>query len=659
MKIKALVVDNNPVLLKAVSTILEQEGCQVVIAVNGLEAVDIAKKEYPDIIFTDLIMPLVDGEQLCKIIRGSIDLQDIYLVILSAVVREERERILAAIDYDLCIAKGNLKDLRLHLREALEKFRKRESTPETILGDTGQFLEDEDEINNIARELLSEKHHLKEMLENLKEGIVELSRDGKIVSINRAASEIFDTQIEKLTGVHIADIAWTTHAKRIADWADVDLLNQRGAVLEITETDPLRINGTILTGNFLPITKKGSSFAICILRDITRQHLAEKRKTELEKALRLVKKMDAMSSMAGGVAHDFNNLLTVICGSLDMISFEGKEGNLKETLDLVENAREATHITVELVRKISCFSPFGIIKRENICIEDLVGLIINDFSKNKEAPKCFFEQHDVKRFINIDAQQIRIAIENVLQNSFEAGSDGGIEINIEDEVITEPSLRAGQYVSSGHYVKILFSDKGSGIDSENLLEIFDPYFSTKERGTSKGMGLGLTIVFSTLRNHGGYVVVESEAGKGTDVTFYMPFQKTGSTREDNDLINQKQILLLEDDDQLRAISKIMLEYLGYSVFEVSNKQEAIEVFSENMGKKSRITIAILNLMGSSKQDGVEICKVLHQIDKELQVIVSSGLLLEPAMINFREYGFCKTLNKPYTLDDLRNVLASL
>ena len=126
---KVLVVDNNPVLLKALSAILEKEGCEVRAVDNGLEAIETLKGFFPEMVFTDLVMPLVGGEQLCRIIRNTPQLAGIYVVVISAVVLEEEEHILQNLDCDLCIAKGSLREMRLHVLEALRQYRQKERAP--------------------------------------------------------------------------------------------------------------------------------------------------------------------------------------------------------------------------------------------------------------------------------------------------------------------------------------------------------------------------------------------------------------------------------------------------------------------------------------------------------------------------------------------------
>ena len=373
--------------------------------------------------------------------------------------------------------------------------------------------------------------------------------------------------------------------------------------------------------------------------------------------MRLIKKMDAMSCMAGGVAHDFNNLLTVICGNLEMIDLN--EGNHLENVNLLDSAKRAAYISVDLVRKISIFSPFGMVSRQDVVIEDLVASVLADFFKGLSGC-CSFEAGTERHRVNVDRDQIAAAITNVLKNAVEADGTGEIAVTVANEIVETPSIRSGQYIPEGNFVRISIGDKGKGIENENQFKIFDPYFSTKQRGKAKGMGLGLTIVYSTLRNHGGYITVQSEHNKGTEVSLFLPFYNTapGENKETSAVdIPRRRILLMEHDEQLRTIGKIMLEYLGFRTLIVENGQEAVAAIKEGLEGGRPLGMAILNLAGAEGSDGVEICRDLHELDPSLQVVLSCGDLLEPAMIRYKEHGFVNILPNPYTLDDLKRVVS--
>lgn len=658
MVITALVVDNNPVLLKAVSTLLEQEGCQVRTACNGLEALEILHEYQPEIIFTDLIMPLVGGDKLCKIIRKSQTLKNTFIVILSAVILEDRDRILHDIDYDACIAKGNIKELREHLREALGMFTHKIQTGNAILGDK-KGKKNEGPIS-VMQEVLSEKYHLKDILENLNEGIIELSREGQIVSLNQAAQKIFKRDMEEMIGVELSSLSWGNHSKKITDWICHDLLGAGGSTLEVTESDPLTISKNIVTASFVPIKDREHIFAVCIFRDITRQYLAEKRKREFDNAIRLVNRMEALSCMAGGVAHDFNNLLTAICGNLEIIDLTDVAGHLNENRVLLENTRKAASLAVDLIRKISCFSPFGIIRRENVLIQDLVEKVVKEIFKGK-SNRISCTLGTKKTIVSCDPEQIATALKHVFDNALEAG-EGQIRVQVAERSFATPLVRYGQYVPEGDFVGITVQDYGKGIGKEELLKIFDPYYSTKQRGSVKGMGLGLTIVYSTLRNHGGYVVVESAPGRGTELALYLPLLSQVLDERSDPVAgveNKKKILIMERDEQLQVIEKIMLEYLGLQPVIAIKSDDAQEIVRRAAEEGNPIGLAIVDLSGYGKNDGVTICKALHEVDADLKVVVSSGALMDPVISNYKEYGFAAILSKPYTLDDLKRITSIL
>ncbi|MDR3630778.1 MAG: response regulator [Desulfocapsaceae bacterium] len=659
MAIQTLVVDNNPVLLKAVSTLLEQEGCQVRVASNGLDALEILQDYYPDIVFTDLVMPLVGGDKLCKIIRKSPKLKNIFLVVLSAIVLEEGEKNLVNLDCDVCIAKGDLQGMRADLQEALSLFARQTRETGRILGRRRRG--GESESDSVLGELLSEKYHLKEILENLSEGIIELNRDGKILSLNQAAVKILAGSMEDLIGLPFSSLDLHDSSGKVVSWLQDELRGNGGQSLEITDSDPIRIGGSLVSASFLPVREEDSLFAICILRDITREYKAERQKREFDKAMRLMKKMDAMSCMAGGVAHDFNNLLTVICGNLELINLVGDYANQAENVSLLENAKRAASVSVDLVRKISCFSPFGMISRQDVVIEDFVATVLGDFFKRNPG-RCEFAGRTERHRISIDSEQIAIALNNVLQNAVEADVSGTIAVSITNEIVDAPSIRSGQYLPEGNFVRISVRDTGRGIESENMIRVFDPYFSTKQRSKIKGMGLGLTIVYSTLRNHGGYVTIQSERGKGTDVSLYLPFYESardGDAESPALDLSRRRILLVEHDEQLRTIGKIMLEYLGIQTLTAENRVEAESAVKSGFADGRPPGMAILSLAGAEGNDGIEICRTLHQLVPTLKVVVSGGDLLEPAMIHYKKHGFVNILPNPYTLDDLRRVVSVL
>ena len=519
-KVKALVVDNNPVLLQAISVVLEREGCEVARAGNGLEALNLLKEYRPEIVFTDLVMPLIDGRQLCRTIRNNPELGDVFLVVISGIVLEDMENIQADPCYDLCIAKSHFKEMRVQVREALERLADRRQQLTRQVDRPVTRIPEGAKMSTVARELLSKERQLQRILKNLAEGIVELDAGGAVISINPAATELLTVKEEQCLGCSLADLPWGEHRARVVEWLADQRADRGGQPMEITEEDPLRLGGKVLTASFIPVRDEDPRFGLCIVRNITRQFLAEEQERQLSEAIRLVAKMEAMSSMAGGIAHDFNNLLTVICGNLDMLSHASTTGGEAVQASLIDHARTAAYMAVELTRKISSSSPFGLISRKQLSLGELVRSLVRECAGRQQA-ELVVELSEPTSQVSVNPHQIRAALENLLENSGEAGSRR-VSIRLNDVDIVAPRLDSGQYVPVGSYVCLTVADDGAGIAEENLLKVFDPYYSTKCRGTEKGMGLGLAMVYATIRNHGGYLLIESEKGKGTTVSCYLP-----------------------------------------------------------------------------------------------------------------------------------------
>lgn len=659
-KIKVLAVDNNPVLLKAISTILIQEGCDVSVAGTGIEALEHLEDNVPDILFADLIMPKVSGEQLCRVVRSSSKYKDVFIVILSAIVVEDKERILQEVDCDLCIAKGNLNEIRDHIREALHAYSNR-NNGEVDVAETMARIPKGLKPSEVTEELLYEKLHNTKILSNLDEGILELTKGGQIVNVNRSACTILNQREELLMGEPLYSIReWGELQKDIERWVMEELDGEGMAPYYIYEDRPLYIEDKIVTASFCPVQENDSVFGLCILRDITRQFMAEKHNKELDDALKLAKKMDALSCMAGGMAHDFNNLLTVICGNLDIIAMDEAVADLGAIEKNIAQAQKAALIAVDLTRQISCFSNFGIVSRREVMLHTLVKLAVEQYFKNHYGEYSLqIEGEDLS--IYVDSSEIATAMANIIQNGQEASGNSKIDIFVSKITLSKPELISGQYIPAGTYGNIRIVDYGTGIEGEDLFRVFDPYYSTKQRGVVKGMGLGLTIVYATLRNHGGHVVVCPGKETGTVVSLYLPVHIRESREEVGELDHKesKTILLIEPDQQMREIGSIMLSHLGYRVNSAANSPEAMLLLEQNrVGGKVSPDLIILDVSGVNKESPQECCRLFKQIVPGVHVVAMSGTILDPTMEQCQEYGFTNSLAKPYTMDGLKHVIGS-
>ena len=660
MTIRVLAVDNNPVLLKAISTILTQEGCEVHEAKTGLDALEQLDQFIPDILFTDLIMPRVSGEQLCRVVRSSKKYKDVFIVVLTAIFLEDRDRILKEVDCDLCIAKGNLKEIRIQLKHALKAYDNRMGAIDK--NTNAPLIPKGLKLSEITSELLAEKQHHKEILSNLNEGILELTQEGKIVTVNRSVCEILERREEYLTGSRLQEARhWGSFESSICRWVDEELNDEGMNSFHIYEDYPLHIGNKVVTASFIPVVENGSIFGLCVFRDITRQDQAERHNKELDEAIKLVKKMDAMSCMAGGMAHDFNNLLTIICGNLDIISLKNDIHDPEASAKLIHQAQKAALIAVDLTRQISCFSNFGIVSRKEKSLKKIVERSVKGyFAENKGEYILDLNQQDC--LVSIDEEEICVAISNVLQNGQEASDNQQIHISVSVCNVQKPEIISGQYIPAGSYGRADINDSGKGIDNNELFKVFDPYYSTKERGIEKGMGLGLTIVYSTLKNHGGYVVVRPAVDEGSVVSLYLPVSITSKEKgqERSNEKKQSTILLVDPDVQMLEIGTIMLSHLGFKVIGAENSSDATLKLQSAKNEKDNIpSIVILDVSGINKESPADCCRIFKKIVPEVQVIAMSGTILDPMMENCQDYGFDHSLSKPYTMDGLRHIVNSV
>ena len=257
MPIKALVVDNNPVLLRAITALLAQEGCIVHTADNGLVALESIDDFAPDIVFTDLIMPMVGGEQLCRILRNTQKHQRIFIVVLSAIVLEDHERILREIPCDMCIAKGDLLEMRRHLQAALQAYHGRNTTSFPV-GRAAAHIPDGLQPSETTSELLIEKRHLTGLLDNLEEGIIELNYQGKVIAVNGSALRILSCREEQIIGIPLCTaIDWGPFNEAIGVWTEQQLIAGGREKYTILEDNPLYLDELVLTVSFIVVAEEG------------------------------------------------------------------------------------------------------------------------------------------------------------------------------------------------------------------------------------------------------------------------------------------------------------------------------------------------------------------------------------------------------------------
>jgi signal transduction histidine kinase/ActR/RegA family two-component response regulator len=389
---------------------------------------------------------------------------------------------------------------------------------------------------------------------------------------------------------------------------------------------------------------------------------AEAQREQLEARLRHAQKMEAIGTFAGGIAHDFNNLLGAIIGNIELARLDIRSD--KQSITAMDSALQAATQAADLTRKFITFATGGHPAKMAAAAKGLITEAVS-LSLSGSAVRAEYCLPDDLWEIEIDQMQIKQSLSNIAINAAEAMPGGGtIRVTAENVEINPPAEADGPAVSEGRYVKLVISDQGKGIPPENLARIFDPYFSTKARGTEKGMGLGLAIAHSIITRHRGFIYAESQPGVGTAFHVYLPASETdrGSAPTDSPgrcarVRDKRRLLLMEDEAALAQMTIKMLNRLGYEDVEHAwGGDEAVERFKRAMESDSPFDLVILDLTIKGGTGGKETVKKLLEMDQNLRAIVTSGYANDPVMSQYADHGFCASLHKPFGMRDLREAM---
>ncbi len=386
-----------------------------------------------------------------------------------------------------------------------------------------------------------------------------------------------------------------------------------------------------------------------VMEDITEQQRAE--------ADRLIlSKLESTGILAGGIAHDFNNLLTVILLNLEMAQILAPPG--KELASHLEAAKQAALTTRGLTQQLITFAQGGAPLRKPTCLSGVIPESARAALSGSKVRSEFALADDLWR-AEVDAAQLGQVIRNLVLNAREAMPTGGVVTIRAENVVLGPHEKPS--LPPGDYVRVSIADHGGGMAKETLPKIFDPYFSTKQRGTQKGMGLGLTICHSVIQKHGGAIAVESEVGLGTTFFIDLPVSQKLPEKENAavpaTLPRPGRILVMDDDEGVRDVIGTTLRRLGLEVELVEEGQSAIEAYRNAQRLERPFDAVMLDLTVRAGIGGQETIQSLLKIDPNVKAIVMSGYAADPVIMEPEGHGFAGGLAKPFDSDKLREILA--
>ena len=499
--------------------------------------------------------------------------------------------------------------------------------------------------------LAAERERLTVTLRAMNEGVITPDIKGVVQFINRAAESLVQHEAAAAVGRPVAELCDLQDVRNGQTVAfPLARVVADGAMVEIPPHTRLRgAHGSLclVEGCCVPVRDaEGRTIGgVFVFRDTTeRQRLEE----EVQRAA----KLESVGLLAGGIAHDFNNLLTAIMGNLALASLDAHA--IPGIADCLDEAQRATMRARDLTQQLLTFAKGGEPIRAAVHLAETVSEVAL-FTLHGSRVGCEFALARDLWPADVDKGQIGQVVQNLVLNAVQAMPEGGsLRISAENEVLAN-GAQAG--LAGGNYVRLSFSDTGSGIPAEHLAKIFDPYFTTKRSGS----GLGLATVYSIVRKHKGAIDVASEVGRGTTFTIRLP-AAAGAAPLPAAVAPPTlgrltgRVLFMDDEEPIRKIAARLLTRLGLDVEVTADGAAAVAAFQAARVANREFAIVIMDLTVPGGMGGCETLEAIRRIDPDVRAIVSSGYSGDAALADFRTYGFQARIAKPYEFEEFARVV---
>jgi PAS domain S-box-containing protein len=465
---------------------------------------------------------------------------------------------------------------------------------------------------------------------------VVIIQEGKAVHFNKAAMELYEytqEEVESWGDVTHGGAEERLHPDDREFVLDQMRKKQAGETVGIVPNYAYRIITTTGKTKWIEqfsktIQYKDKSALIVSMIDITEKKKAEEEKAAIEEQFRQAQKVEAVGRLAGGVAHDINNLLTPILGYGDLLLNDNELSH--DNREYVEQIVYASNGARDLIHQLLTFSRKRDIEKKTFNVNDLINDFLSLIENSLKAEITFeFAPGSDLSPISGGLSQIEQVIMNLLMNAQDAMPNGGkIVLETDETEIPEDTQGAQSSIPPGSYVTIRISDSGFGIDESVREKIFDPFFSTKGE---KGTGLGLATVFGIVEQHQGTILVDSEIGKGTTFTVYIPAAvgeaiqidasvETLNKEPSPSLNGMETILVVEDEEQIRKLAYALLNQLGYKVLVAADGPEALQMLDTYEGTVHLMLTDVV----MPQMNGKELAAKVNQIAPEIKIVFMSG-----------------------------------
>ena len=552
-----LVVDDTPDKRQLLETLLRHSGYRVLTAGDGSEGLDAARAARPDLIISDVAMPVMDGIELCRRVRAEDGLRLTPLLLVSA-MRKDSDSVAAG------------------LLAGADDYIEAPYDPMRLVAKIARLME-----RKRAEEALRKSEERYRLLfeSNPLPMWVFDRQTLRFLAVNAAATQHYGYSREEFLAMTIRDIRPPEALPELAE-----ALSRSGAGLGFAGLmRHWKKDGTVIDVEitYHTLTFEDRPAELVLAQDVTERRRIEKELRQSQEQLLQSQKLESVGQLAGGVAHDFNNLLTVITGQSDlMLRRLGESDPMRRRAEEIKKAAERA---AGLTRQLLAFSRKQVLQPKVLDLTETVAGMDKLLRRliGEDVHLVTVLAPDLGK-VRADPSQIEQVLMNLAVNARDAMPEGGkLTIETQNTYLDETYARQHLSVVPGPYVMLAVSDTGSGMDAETQAHMFEPFFTTKEVG--KGTGLGLSTVYGIVKQSGGNIYVYSEVGQGATFKVYLPLaSETAEAGEQSPAESARErrtetILLVEDEESVRLLLVETLEAEGYTVLAASGGEEALRV----------------------------------------------------------------------------------
>jgi two-component system, cell cycle sensor histidine kinase and response regulator CckA len=628
---RILYMEDDPGLARLLQKILQRRGFVIDIATNGEEGLSMLDADLYELLLVDYNMPFMGGIDVIRALSAKNTLPP------TIMVTGEGNELVAVEALKLGAADYIVKDTDMKYLDLLP------SVIDQVLF-RQQMLRDRQKMLGAIRaseeryRLLFDCNPIPSMAYDL--------QTLSFMAVNEAAVAHYGYTYEEFLSLSIRDIYTPEEMPVLLNiLTRLDQGEKQRGVWKHRLKDGSLIEVEITSHSFMLSDVRAH---LILANDITEQKMVK------ENMLRS-QKLESLGVLAGGLAHDFNNLLTAILGNLSLAKLDAPTG--ESVSRYLEFAEQATSRAQSLTQQLLTFARGGAPVKKLLSAKELI-VDSAGFAVRGSRSRCEFKIAPDLRTIEADEGQLGQVINNLVMNADQAMPEGGtVTVSGENVTLTadNPLL-----LKPGGYIRISVADHGIGILKDNIKKIFDPYFTTKD----KGIGLGLATCYSIMKHHDGHITVESTPGEGATFFLYLPASSVRTVPAVPDtcrvpLRGTGRILVMDDEDIVRDVLHRSLTHLGYVVVSAHEGNEAIALYEQALKSGQPFDAVIMDLTIPGGMGGKDAVIKLREIDPGVKAIVSSGYSDDPIMARFRDYGFSGVVSKPYTLKALSETVHSV